>query len=84
MAKPQYSGIWPQLRLIILARDGYRCQIGLPGCTKIATECDHVDPFAVHGVTGRYRAACKHCNSSLGAQVRNNRNRPTPNPSREW
>lgn len=49
------------------------CEIGLEGCTVIATTTDHVPPLAAFPPgqwRGRLRPACDHCNSTLGGQTR--------------
>jgi 5-methylcytosine-specific restriction protein A len=85
MAKPQYSGPWAHIRLYVLARDNYLCQIKLKGCTTTATTADHIVPLADGGThdPDNCRAACLHCNSSLGAQLANRRWQ-RPQPSRQW
>jgi hypothetical protein len=35
---------WGATRARILARDGWRCRLALPGCITIATEAHHTDP----------------------------------------
>lgn len=44
---------------------GRACEVGLPGCTKVATTVDHVIPKARGGGRGPLRPACAHCNYSL-------------------
>ena len=49
----------------MLARDGRRCQIKLPGCTLIATECDHIVRPEEGGAQydpANLQAVCKPCN----------------------
>ena len=57
-----------RLRRACLERDGYRCQLRLPGiCTTIATTADHIVDRAVAGDgLDNLRAACASCNSSRG------------------
>ena len=70
MAKSPYkAAVWPRLRLAVFERDGWRCQIGRPGCTDIAQHCDHVIPWSWPPDSGgawfdpsNLRAACAHCN----------------------
>ena len=54
---------WRTIRLEILKRDGYRCQIGLPACMKVATEVDHIVPRASGGghQPENLRGACRNC-----------------------
>jgi len=49
----------------ILRRDGYVCQVRLPGCTVRATAVDHIYPRAWGGraVPENLRAACSNCNN---------------------
>jgi 5-methylcytosine-specific restriction protein A len=54
----------------ILARDGYRCQIGGPRFTVKATEVDHIVQVADGGDwydEDNLRAACRACNAGRGA-----------------
>jgi 5-methylcytosine-specific restriction endonuclease McrA len=69
------SVAWRRLRLQVLQRDGYLCQIRLAGCTRAATSVDHIYP--VHMAPelaledSNCRSACRHCNSVLGARYGN-------------
>lgn len=74
---------WRRLREQILARDGYRCMIRGPKCKGLATTVDHIvalllAPHLAHEPSN-LRAACRSCNSSLGAKLGNPR-RTTPAP----
>jgi 5-methylcytosine-specific restriction endonuclease McrA len=66
MAKPEYSGPeWRAVRLVVLARDGYRCQIRGPKCRIVATHVDHIRSISQGGSRldpGNLRAACASCN----------------------
>jgi 5-methylcytosine-specific restriction endonuclease McrA len=59
------SSGWKQLRLLVLERDGWRCQLMLPGCKGIANHVDHkIEPSKggrFYDVTN-CRAACSACN----------------------
>lgn len=56
-----------KLRAAVLHRDGYRCQIRLPGCTTVATTADHVAPRETGGDgLDNLRAACMGCNVRRG------------------
>ncbi len=61
-----YSGPeWKAVRLQVLARDGYRCMIRLPGCTGRATQVDHIVSMSNGGSRldpANLRAACRSCN----------------------
>lgn len=83
MAKAPYQGRWQRTRFAVLARDGYRCQVQGPGCTRVATDCDHLDkPAQKDAPPHRLRAACAHCNRSDGARWGNQMRQA--NPSRDW
>jgi 5-methylcytosine-specific restriction endonuclease McrA len=59
-----------EVRRIVLDRAGGRCEVGLPGCTLTAAEVDHITPLASGGSAldlKNCRAACSHCNASLGS-----------------
>jgi 5-methylcytosine-specific restriction endonuclease McrA len=58
------------LKPLVLERDGYRCQLSLPGCTRVATTADHIVPRSWGGLTvlANLRAACGHCNNARGAR----------------
>lgn len=62
-----HTRAWYAVRLMTLVRDGYRCQIGLPGCKGRANSADHIvelgqggDPYDL----GNLQAACMPCNIS--------------------
>jgi 5-methylcytosine-specific restriction enzyme A len=67
---------WRTLRLRILHRDGYQCQINGPGCTHTADQVDHIVRLSEGGAKydpRNLRAACTHCNASDGATHGNTR-----------
>jgi len=75
---------WRTLRLRILMRDGYRCQINAKGCTQTADQVDHIVALVDGGEKynpTNLRAACTHCNASLGATLGNMKRRRV---SRTW
>ena len=79
MASPQYRGPWTTLRLRILERDNYECQMRTPVCTHKATQVDHIQPIARGGAwldPSNLRAACASCNRGW--------NRRGLAPSRNW
>jgi 5-methylcytosine-specific restriction endonuclease McrA len=54
-------------RKLCLARDGYRCQIGLKGCRGRATCADHVVELEAGGhpyELSNLQAACASCNTA--------------------
>jgi 5-methylcytosine-specific restriction endonuclease McrA len=78
---------WRRLRLVILARDQYRCQI--EGCRwpdRRADSVDHVVPVSMGGTDhpGNLRAAHISCNSRRNrwANVRPRVDVVAPRPSR--
>jgi 5-methylcytosine-specific restriction protein A len=61
-----YDQAWRLLRLKILIRDGWQCQLRRPGCIGKATEVDHIVPLSKGGQrldASNAQAACKPCNS---------------------
>jgi 5-methylcytosine-specific restriction protein A len=80
-----YDYAWRRVRLTILRRDGYLCQIRGPRCTGEATEVDHIVPIIVGGARldpANLRAACQACNGDRRFQDR--RSEPVARPSRQW
>src|ERR1035437_5053237 len=60
-----YSGPWPRIRLKILKRDNYLCQIRAPKCQGTANEVDHIVPGSKGGAwfdESNLRASCRNCN----------------------
>lgn len=57
---------WDIIRRRILERDGHRCQIRDPGCTLLATECDHIGDRDDHR-DENLRGACRHCHAHRSA-----------------
>jgi 5-methylcytosine-specific restriction protein A len=67
---------WRRLRLAVLDRDGWQCQIRGPRCTTVATAVDHIVARADGGDCWNphnLRAACRVCNNQGGAEVTNRR-----------
>jgi 5-methylcytosine-specific restriction endonuclease McrA len=59
---------WRRRSKACLQRDGYWCQIRLPGCTGRATVADHIVEMQQGGdrlppLEG-LQAACRHCNTA--------------------
>lgn len=86
-----YGPEWRRARKRQLEADGYRCQLGLPGCTIRATEVDHVhgaDADPHHRVL---RSVCANCHrkrtAEQGGGYRNRdprRSDPDPRPRTQW
>ena len=69
---------WRRLRLAVLDRDGWRCQVKGPTCTINATCVDHAIPRADGGAmwdAANLRASCRRCNSTSSADRTNARRR---------
>jgi 5-methylcytosine-specific restriction enzyme A len=78
MSDPLHTRAWLSVRLYVLARDGYLCQIRGPRCTKFANAADHIIPLADGGPEfdpKNLRAACKRCNSGRAADRMNQQRR---------
>lgn len=74
VAKRAYDHQWRRLRLLVLERDNYRCQMRGEGCTGTATQVDHVVPLDRGGSRldpTNLQAACAHCNGRDGALIVN-------------
>lgn len=73
---------WRRIRLQVLERDGWRCQLRLDErCLVKATEAHHISPRELVGDDPAFlQAACKPCNGSYGAPE--TRNPPTKRP--DW
>src|SRR4051794_28480274 len=92
MAKWPYSWPWPKVRLEVLERDRYICQIVGPKCAGKAVEVDHIIPPSeaphLRIDLSNLRSACRPCNRARGQQrlaamAHLNRQR-VPEPSRDW
>jgi hypothetical protein len=73
-----YGRQWRAVRLRVLERDGYRCQIRGPRCTGGADVVDHVVDARVTGPVfdpENLRAACRSCNTWIAAQRRKRESR---------
>ena len=58
---------WQRVRLRVLDRDGWTCQLRGPGCTLVAGTVDHIRALSEGGDPydpANLRAACRHCNYS--------------------
>jgi 5-methylcytosine-specific restriction endonuclease McrA len=72
-ADPRYhTPAWTALRIYVLDRDQWRCQIRMKDCTHVATCVDHIDP-AVEGGSfydpHNVRASCTGCNARRGLSL---------------
>lgn len=74
---------WRRLRVRILDRDGWECQLKLAGCTVRA---QHVHHTLGKGLTGddpaHLVAACQSCNLKTGDP--NKQPDPPPRPRTRW
>jgi len=74
---------WATIRTRILDRDGWLCQLRYEGCTRVASEVDHIIAGDNHHPTN-LQAACARCHSRKSAAegkaardaIRNARYRP--------
>jgi 5-methylcytosine-specific restriction endonuclease McrA len=57
---------WRKTRALVLVRDGYRCQLRLPGCTTHATHVHHVAGKQFGDDPALLVASCQHCNLVTG------------------
>lgn len=75
------SPTWKAQRSRVLQRDGYECQMRLPGCTGRATQVDHLAAWlpGQDVQDASLQAACAHCNSSAGSPEK--RNPPVERPA---
>ncbi|PWG65026.1 HNH endonuclease [Bifidobacterium callitrichidarum] len=61
----------PLVRAKVIETWGGECWLGLPGCTRVGTEDDHIVPYSHGGMdtVPNIRRACKHCNASRQDRV---------------
>jgi 5-methylcytosine-specific restriction protein A len=78
---------WKRLRLDVLRRDRYQCQVRGPACTGHATQVDHILNVANGGAEldpANAQAICSPCNarkaSAEGAAARARRRTQRPKP----
>ena len=60
------TAAWKRLRLKVLARDGYQCQVRGPNCTVTAAQVDHVVNVAAGGPAldpANLQSICAACHS---------------------
>lgn len=75
---------WRRTRLAVLRRDGYACQLRLPGvCTGRATHVHHTQGRALTADDPAYlQASCQACNLATGDPTRHAD--PPPRPVTSW
>jgi len=87
MTRPEYNRGWPALRLTILERDNWQCQIRGPHCKGKATEVDHIIPISEGGSwrdPSGLRAVCRVCHNGRKARTLVIVDRTQSTPSRDW
>lgn len=80
------TAAYKRVRMFVLIRDHFTCQIRGDKCTGFATEADHVHELAEGGHPldpANMRASCRHCNSSRGGTFGNQRKYRTAVPTYE-
>jgi 5-methylcytosine-specific restriction endonuclease McrA len=64
---------WKKLRLLVLARDNYECQVRGPRCRGAASTVHHIIPSSqapeLFFDAGNLQASCGACNFSAGAYM---------------
>lgn len=87
MSRSPIPSHWANVRVNVLARDGWRCQLRLPGCTGHATQVDHIVPRSIApwlaADPANCRAACFGCNNRRGTTPDDQLPRKAP-ASRAW
>ena len=86
-----YNAEYRRNRKICLERARWRCEIRLEGCTRRATQADHITPVSRgggHGL-GNLRAACESCHRKVTAQQGGGfraaaKADPQPRPTTAW
>jgi hypothetical protein len=73
---------WRRVRARVLSRDGYRCQLRLPGCTDVATCVHHKLGKNVSDRDEDCCAACVSCNNTIGDP--RTAGDLAPRPSTKW
>src|SRR4026207_773806 len=61
--------VWARIRVVVMVRDHYECQIRLNGCKRKATQIDHIISLMDGGTDDleNLQAACAPCNKRKGA-----------------
>jgi hypothetical protein len=71
-----HTATWKALRLLVLDRDRWTCQVQDPGCTVVATQVDHIVPRVEGGAfwdPSNLRGSCPRCNLGRGGRLGNQR-----------
>lgn len=83
-----YWGPWVRVRVAVLERDDYRCQIAGPRCKGKASEVDHIIPLSEGGSRldpRNLRSVCRPCHKARGSrQIIVVEPGTGPVPSRDW
>jgi 5-methylcytosine-specific restriction endonuclease McrA len=77
-AKVLTTAAYRRLRLAVLDRDLWLCQVKGPTCTRYATQVDHIVARHDGGPVfdpANLRASCRSCNSTGGAEITNRHHR---------
>lgn len=70
---------WRQLRLKILDRDAYECQLRIPSiCTHRATHVHHINGKTSGDDPDNLQAACAECNLHVGDPTMKNHKKTPP------
>lgn len=72
---------WREIREVVLTRDNRRCQLGLEGCTEVATHVHHTRGKEHGDNPADLVAACASCNLKTG---RPSKHDPDPLPWQGW
>lgn len=87
MTHPVYNSPWPRVRLAMLERDHYLCQLKGPKCKKIATEVDHIIDWRNGGAwyePANLRSVCRPCHNWRKSQTILVVSSAESSPSRIW
>jgi 5-methylcytosine-specific restriction protein A len=75
-------------RALAMRRDGWRCQLRLPGCAGAASQCDHIGGTAAGHGLANLQAVCNPCHAVKTAQQSHDAARlpadPRPHPRTAW
>jgi len=72
---------WRKLRLRVLDRDRWLCQLRLEGCTRRATTVHHIVGKGISDDMKDLCSACESCNQRIGDPTRAD---PDPRGSTKW